>query len=501
MLGCLLLLVLVPLHATAAQEIDTLALREHTRFLAHDRLEGRGTGTQGERMAARYLARQLQRLGIPGAGPGGSYLQRVPLQEARVDRAASRVAVQRAGRTTWFEAGEDFVPSYLGRGALRDFHGEALFAGTAGLAAEALAAVPTLEGRVIVLLGTLGADAVTLLPDWRRRGAEGVVMLLTEPAAFERYRSHMGATRLLVDSDVANPIWQPRLPILAAGPALSATLLADAPLAPNALDGTQPFAALPLERTIQTTLRADVRELPAANVTALLPGSDPARRGEVVVYTAHYDHLGIGEPGPDGDSIYNGFSDNAAGAAMLLAIAQVLRDSPPARSVLFLFFTGEERGLLGSSYYVTAPVIPLERTVAVINLDAGAPPAPPTSWRVAGGTASTMGELAARVAAEHGWVAESSDARPNSDYWPFLHRGIPAAFLIPGDDWEGVDKEEAERLHLRWDHYHQPSDEWAPDFPFAGLQRYAVFALALGRAAAEIPEPPALLDAAVEGPH
>lgn len=499
-LGCLPLLAVLPLHTASAQQIDTLALRAHTFFLAHDRLEGRGTGTRGSHMAALYLESQLVRLGIPGAGSQDAYLQPVPLKEATIDRAVSRALVKREGRTRRFEAGSDFVVSYAGRGALRDFQGEALFVGTAGLAAEALTAAPTLEGRVIVLLGTLGREAATLLPDWRRRGAEGVVLLLTEQAGFERYRSHMGDSRLVVDADIVNPIWQPRLPVLAAGPALSATLLADAALAPDALDGTRAFSALPLERTVEATVRADMRELRAANVAALLPGSDPRRQHEVVVYTAHYDHLGIGEPGARGDSIYNGFSDNAAGAAMLLAMAKTLRDSPPARSVLFLFLTGEERGLLGSSYYTARPVVPLERTVAVINLDAGAPPAPARSWRVAGGTASSLGALASRVAAERGWVAEPSEASPNSDYWPFLRRGVPAVFLIPGDEWEGVDREEAERLRLRWDHYHERGDEWAADFPFAGLQRYAQFALALGRAAADAPARPVMIEPAAGEP-
>ena len=179
---------------------------------------------------------------------------------------------------------------------------------------------------------------------------------------------------------------------------------------------------------------------------------------------------------------------------MLLAIADALRRDPPARSALFLFFTGEERGLLGSSYYVTAPLVPLERTVAVINLDAGAPPAPPRRWRVAGGTLSTLGELAARTAARFGWTAEPSGARPNSDYWPFLRRGVPAAFLIPGQEWDGVSREERERLRQRWDRYHQPDDEWAADFPWAGLERYARLALELGRVVAEAPDRPRMLE-------
>jgi Zn-dependent M28 family amino/carboxypeptidase len=221
--------------------------------------------------------------------------------------------------------------------------------------------------------------------------------------------------------------------------------------------------------------------LPAANVAAMLPGSDPDRRNEYVVYTAHYDHLGIGVPDAAGDSIYSGFSDNAAGVAMLLAIAEQLRDAPPPRSVLFLFFTGEERGLLGSSYFASHPPVRLTRMRALINLDAGAPPAPPVSWRIAGGD-SALDQTARRVAEGRGWTVTVGPASPNSDHWPFLYRGVPSIFIIPGEEWEGTTPEVRAALRARWDRYHQPGDRWFPDFPFAGLGRYADFALLVGLA-------------------
>jgi Zn-dependent M28 family amino/carboxypeptidase len=154
--------------------------------------------------------------------------------------------------------------------------------------------------------------------------------------------------------------------------------------------------------------------------------------------------------------------------------------------VLFLFFTGEERGLLGSTYYATNPIVPLADMRALINLDAGAPPAPPLNWRIAGDSA-ILGPLARDVAERHGWSVQFSAATPNSDYWPFARRGVPAAFLVPGDEWEGTSRARQAELRRRWDHYHAASDHWAEDFPFAGLARYATFALELGRAAARRP--------------
>lgn len=236
------------------------------------------------------------------------------------------------------------------------------------------------------------------------------------------------------------------------------------------------------------TGRRDGAEYHGVNVVGRIRGTRfPDRH---IVVTAHYDHVGIGQPDERGDSIYNGFSDNAAGVAMLLAIAEKMRDAPPARSVLFLFFTGEERGLLGSSYYVTAPAVPLERVAAVINLDAGAPAAPPRNWKIAGGKLSTLGDMASAVAQRNGWIADHTDPSPNSDHWPFLRQGVPAIFIIPGQDWEGVTRLEKEALQHRWENYHQPADEWHPDFPLQGLKRYAELALQIGFEAGDAKERP-----------
>jgi hypothetical protein len=486
------LLVLLAPAAARGQSIDTLALRAHTHFLAHDLLRGRDTGSEGEWLAALYIISELRRMGIEGAGPGGEYLQRVPLRRARVDHAASRLVLRVGDMEHTFRSGEHFTPATGGAAAFRDFAGNLLFAGTAEQAAAALDGSTSLDGRVIAVIGTLGAHGAMLVQDWIQRGAAGILLLVPDSAQFQLVLRSRGDDRFFLDAPADDPIWQPGLPVLIAGPELTRAVLADAPLNPDALAGTGPFTAVDLGRAVRASIRVAVDDVAAHNVAALIPGRDPARRHEVVAFTAHYDHLGAGVPDASGDSIYNGFSDNAAGVAMLLAVADALRQDPPARSVLFLFFTGEERGLLGSTYYVSVPLVPLERTVAVINLDAGAPPAPPVSWRISGGTRSSLGEEAARIAREHGWTVRLEDARPNSDHWPFLRRGVPVAFIIPGRDWEGLTAAEQERLFRRWDRYHQAGDEWAPDFPWAGVRRYAEFGLALGRRVADAPGRPRL---------
>lgn len=448
------------------QRIDSLALRDHARVLADDSLLGRGTGTAGERAAAAYIARQLGRIGLdPLAGDG--FLE--PLALLRVELLAeSRVAIRTEAGVRTFQAGDHFLVSG-GLEALRAFHGPLVY-----LPPDSPVDPEVLRGRVVLTDALPGDGDANVLRGWIENGVEGVILPLDE-AGFAAMRLRLEG-RLIVDALVDDPIWQPGLPIIYAGPALVSALVAGAP-------PPQRPGAIPLDRAVTADLRFRTEPVPSANVSAVITGADPALRDELVLLTAHYDHLGVGPP-IDGDSIYNGFSDNAAGVAMLLGIAEALADAPPARSVAFLFTSGEERGLLGATAWAARPPIPLSRITAVLNLDAGAPPAPPIRWRVAGDTTNPMLETAARVIEAQGWAADITGTRANSDHWPFIARGIPAAFLVPGREWEGLDDAARDRLFAQWDRYHHPGDEWRPDFPLAGLQRYAELALELVRALA-----------------
>jgi hypothetical protein len=465
--------------AVRAQSIDSLAIRGHTRFLADDLLAGRGTGTEGERLAAAYIASQLERLGLEGLGPAGDYLLSIPLKAAIIESATALTLVH--GAEHRYASGRDFVVNTGGASAFRDFSGPLWFAGPPRGALAALQAAGDMRGRVPVIVGALGAAATELIPALRAGGAAGVILLVPDSAQFDLFGRSRGDRRFFVAADVGDPVWQPELPVLLAGPALSRAILEGATPSKTLLEGADGAAALDLQRNASFDIDARIIDVQAANVGGVLRGADASLADELVVYTAHYDHLGISVPDASGDSIYNGFSDNAAGVGMLLAIAEALHDTPPARSVAFLFFTGEERGLLGSSYAAAVPPFELARVRGLINLDAGAPPAPPVSWRIAGGDASPLGALAVQVAEKAGWRAQSGGASPNSDYWPFLARGVPAVFIIPGNEFENLTTEQRDALRQRWDRYHQAGDSWAEDFPFAGLARYAEYALRLGR--------------------
>jgi hypothetical protein len=466
-----------------APAIDSLALRSHTYFLTHDLLEGRGTGRRGSDLAALYLAAAAQALGLRGAGRDGSFYQVVPLTEAEIDTVSTRLSltVDSASASHSFSTPRDFVPNVGTLATLIPFAGSLAYVGSARDVLAKPGDMPDLAGRVALVRGPFGAD-MAAADTLRAHGATGVIQLTPDSATYALYVRSRGPTRLFIaDSVHAVSSFIPHIPDVIASPALSLTLAPD--LGPSGSSADRP-ALLP-GRSVAVRIGLHSRPAVSRNVAAILPGVDPALRGEFVAYTAHLDHLGISTPDQRGDSIYNGFSDNAAGCAMLLAIAEAMAAGPrPARSVLFLWPTGEERGLLGSDYFAARPLVAPDHIVAEINLDAGAPPAPADHWQVAGGDRSPLGLLAVAVARRAGWEAKLAPASPNSDYFPLLRIGVPAVFLVPSAPFEGLGTEASQALGRRWDHYHQPGDEWAADFPFSGLVRYAEYGYRVGMAAA-----------------
>ncbi len=462
--------------ARAALLLDTLSLRRDTRVLAADSLRGRETGSPGAAGAARYIAGRLRGIGLQPVS--GQYFYPVPLRAAHIG-SDTRLTLRSARDTLVFRVNRDFVVGPGSGAAFRDFQGSALFAGTTQNAALATRDAD-LAGRVLVLAGPIGEDADSLIRAWQRAGVAGILLLVPDSAYLAGFAESLGPIRYFVAGDVDEPQWQSPIPTWTAGPAVARAILNGANLPPGALSGG-PFVAQPLPRSVEGHADFAITDADGSDVVGVIPGADASLRGRFILYTAHYDHLGVGTP-VDGDSIYNGFSDNAAGVAMLLAIAEQLHHAPPARSVAFLFLTGEERGLLGASWFAAHPAWPLDSIAAVINLDGGAPPRPPVSWRIAGAEGSRFAPVADSIARAHSWTLTLGPGRPNSDYWPFLARGVPSLFIIPGAEWENTSRQEHDSLFARWDHYHQPSDEWHADFPFSGIARYATFALDLGRA-------------------
>jgi hypothetical protein len=449
--------------------IDTTVIREMTRVLAHDSMGGRGTGAPGSAAAARIIAQACREAGLEPVA--GSYRHPVPLTRTAILPSTSLAIHGGAGsQPLTFAAGEDFVirPASI----VRPFVGDAVYVGTETSLREG-DALPQLAGQVAVTLGTISpamADRVAAV------GAQALVSLLPDTAHYGQLRRTAERPMWALQDTSVHTAHVYALPTVVLGRE-AATVLADA-ARPDGPSWPR------FDRTIEVRLDADRAPVVEHNIACVLAGDDGASADTALVYTAHYDHLGVRSANA-GDSIFNGFSDNAAGVAMLLATARAMRAArrPPPNTVLFLFLAAEEVGLLGAEYFVHHPPWPLSRIKAVINLDAGAPPAKPWTWRIAGGDSSALGELAMDVAARNGWSAVTSAATPNSDYYPFWDSGVPAIFIIPGPaKYEGISADSSDALRARWDRYHQAGDEWHEDFPFEGLGRYAEYALRVGLA-------------------
>ena len=450
--------------------IDTVAIRGYTRFLSDDALLGRGTGTREADIAALYIQSACAAIGFSPMSPN-NYLQPVSLRRTSIAASGTSLSLKGPRGERTFDYRSGFLPNAGFDDAPR-FAGPAVFVGTSENIVSGQLRHLNLRGAVAVLAGSLLDSADDTLS---QRGAAGLVQLTGDESQYLLYVRSRGDSRLRLDDSATRPSLATSMVSVVASPGLSREIMSGV----AAGDGPRALAD-----SIALQVGVEHAAVSSANVGCRLEGADPRARDTAIAFTAHYDHLGVGMPDARGDSIYNGFSDNAAGVAMLLAIGEVFtrRLARPRHTILLLFFTGEEQGLLGSDYYVAHPLWPLEKTRGVINLDAGAPPARPWSWRIAGKN-TALSQLAQDVAASRGWTATTSAATPNSDYYPFARLNIPAIFIVPGTaPYQGLTADSSQALRRRWDRYHEPADEWFPDFPFAGLGRYAEYAYLIGRA-------------------
>src|SRR5688572_14158022 len=311
----LVALTLAPV-AGAAQSIDTLALEAHAAFLASDSLGGRANGSAGQRIAAEYLVGQLRRIGVRGAFGGGAYLQPLPLTRFDVDGGATRLIVRRDARADTIAASEFHhqggAPEAFAafRGALVDF-------GTSIAAADALSGAEV-RGHVVAVTAARGGNLPALLDSLQARGASAAIVVLPDSQLYRRLRNARGASRFHVRAPLGGDNDR-RMPVLLASPAAGRVLGVGTgvPGVPGVPGATSAPAAPRRLGAAQLEVRVARRDVEAANVAGLLPGTDPSRRDEPIVLVAHYDHIGFAEP-VDGDSLYNGFMDNAVGAATLL---------------------------------------------------------------------------------------------------------------------------------------------------------------------------------------
>lgn len=507
----LLLLIAMSLPAvTQIQELSGERIRWQTKFLSSDLMEGRGVGTRGETLATDYIATQLALAGVTPAAGNGSFMQRVPLAGAETKSSEAALSAAGAGKSIDFKWGEEFVGVSQRQKPLSDFDAEAVFVGH-GITAPEFKwddfKDADVRGKVVVLFTNeppsddpkfFGGRALTYYGRWTykyeqalRKGAVACLIVHTTPTAGYGW-------------DVVSASWGKEDPQIKLAPGESALAFAGW-ISESA--GTRLFAALgksvdqmlqlanqpsfrpmPLGVRIRGHIPTRIREIESRNVVGMIPGSDPPKKDEAVIFSAHWDHLGIGKP-VNGDPIYNGAVDNGTGCAMVLEIARAWAALPhkPRRPAVFLFVTAEEAGLRGSEFYGKHPVYPVAKTALDLNFDAFEPFGLTKDVTVTGAEKTSVWGTVQDTAKRFRFEIKP-DPRPEqgsyfrSDHFSLARVGVPAFSIHSGNDYWGKPAGFGDKLFAEFNskHYHQPSDEYHDDWDFAGLEALARFGFTIG---------------------
>ncbi len=487
---------------------DGKRISQDVKVLASDAFEGRGPATAGEEKTIAYLQQQFAAAGLQ---PGGdlqadgsrAWTQAVPLQRASIDGTPA-ITLDVAGKAQPLLQGQDIaIRAAMDGSTSVDIRQVPLvFVGYGVNAPERkwddFKGVD-LKGKIAVVLvndpdfetgkGDFDGKGMTYYGRWTykyeegaRQGALGVLVIHeTAPASYGWATVASSNTNTMFDVVRDDPAsvhpevegWIQR--------DLAVRLFKDAGLDFEALKKqaqTRDFKPVELRGETLSARYAVTRDvITSHNVAALLPGS--THPDETLIYSAHWDHLGVGKPDANGDTIFNGALDNASGTAALLELARGFAKGPrPERSVVFLAVTAEEKGLLGSEYYAGKPLYPLATTVAVINMDGMSPFVPSRDYGIYG--TAKLGLLDDLKQVAGGWkLRYTPDPKPEagsffrSDHFSFAKRGVPAISYSAGQDWEvgGVAAGKAEEDDYVAHRYHQQADEWKPEWTFAGAAR------------------------------
>ena len=453
----------------------------HVEALANDGMQGRNTGSPGHKLAAEYVAAQFKKAGLEPAGVGG-YMQPVKFNTRKIVEAQSSLALVSNGKTEALMLGEDANISlridpaatvdapmvFVGYGLdiperqINDFKGVDL----KGAIVVFIAATPQ------SLPGPLQAHFGSAAERWKMYKAAGAIgtASIANPKNVEVPWARSTLARLQPAMSLADPSFDEasgQQISIVVNPAYADKLLAGsghtfAELIALA-DGAKPIPSFALPARLKATITVERAELESDNVVGVLRGSDLKRRDEVVVLSGHLDHLGVGGA-VNGDTIYNGAMDNASGIAAMIEIAQSLHDSGarPARSILFLAVTGEEKGLLGSNYFASQPTVSKSGIVANINTDMFLPLFPMKSLMVLGLDESDLGRDIRETAKALG-VSVHADPMPQrngfvrSDQYSFIKHGVPALAMQVG--YEPNTPEAAIAAKWTAERYHAPSDD------------------------------------------
>ena len=504
----------------AKAQINPASLRAPIRILASDEFEGRGPATRGDALTRLYLSTELETLGLQPGGEQGGWEQPFDIVGVKAKLPATWDFSGKGGKVS-LALGDEYIAGsgvQTPRASFDD--AQVVFVGY-GIEAPEFKwddfKGVDVKGKVLVMLNN---D-----PDWdpklfagttrlyygrwtykyesaARHGAAGVIIVHTGPSAgypWQVVQSSWGGVQFELPDE-----GEPRIQLKAWATEDAARRLVKAGGAD--LDAlvkqakSRSFKPVPLDLRTSIRVDNDVSRVRTANVAGLLPGSDPKLKDDVVVYSAHHDHFGIGDPDKTGDKIYNGAEDNAAGCAQVLAIARAMAALPerPRRSVLFLFVAGEEQGLLGSRYYSLHPTFAPGRIAANINYDGGNYQGRTRDLTQVGAGKSSLDGLAKALVEKQGRVLVP-DQNPDkgyyyrSDQFSFAKIGVPALYFDKGTDYIGKPAGWGKRQHDEWtEHvYHQPSDQLTDEWVFDGMIEDAMVGFEAGWLIAQADEMPA----------
>ena len=483
--------------APRSVDADTRAWWATTAALSGDEMEGRDTGSPAYDRAAAYVAKRFKAAGLAPAGEGGGFLQSVPLKDVRVEKAGTAFRVLRDAASAVDLAflhqitvrATDALPAKLDAPLVFRGYCSATDVG------------PDVAGRVVVCFGARRhglPDAAARLAAVAKAGGAGLIAVDDPGFTIEPPRWPEAYARTVSFLDAPLPE-AAALPVMRLNADAFATLIegsgraAKDLLALGAASGPLPSFDIPAR--LEARFGLSRRRYASANVLGLLPGSDRRLKPQVVVISAHLDGYGPGEP-VRGDALYNGAFDDAAYVATLIRLAERRQGKGFRRSVLFAAFTGEEKGLLGATWFTRHPTVAKADLAADINLDQLRPLFPLRILTMHAVDDTTLGAAARKVAAGMG-VTVRPDMEPDrhlvsrADHWPFLKIGVPATGFVFGYD-PGT---EAERRYREWYRvrYHRPQDDMGQPIDFKAAADFNGFFYRLTETVADAPERPSFL--------
>lgn len=510
-----------PLPSAAQQAMNSISaekIRATVKYLSDDSLQGRGTGQKGGDEAADWIAAQLKSYGVLPAGDHGTYFQNVGFYGVTTDPKQTQLSfVPKSGEPMTLKFADDYVATDQTHSEKSEIDAPLVYVGYGIHAPEYnwddYKGVD-LKGKVLLMLVNeppsddakfFKGRALTYYGRWTykyeeaaRRGAVGVVLIhKTDMASYpwEVVRNSWGGETSMLKDDTAPKLksagWiqleVARKLAKSAGMDLD-QMLKDA--------NSRSFKPVELGVTVKETVVSKVREFSSRNVVGKVAGADSHLKNQAILYTAHYDHLGI-HPNEPGDNIYNGATDNATGCGILLELARAFAEAKqkPKRTVLFAAVTAEEQGLLGSQYLGMHPPIPARNISLDLNFDDIQPFGEPEQLVASGSERTTVYPVVESVAQAFGMAIQPDDHPEaghyyRSDHFSLARVGVPAFSLNEGPLFKGHDLawgEEKERDYVAH-RYHQPSDEYKPDMDFTADAKLAKVGLAIGWEVANQPQ-------------